>query len=101
MECGLLLAKEHKLPHIILESDALTVVSNVTAAETSGWFGHVYQGIRGLLSSFSSWNVKHVKRECNKAAHMLAQYARQKEESYVWKGFCPPVVVQVIQEEDV
>ena len=29
MEWGLLLAKEYKLPHIILESDALTVVSNI------------------------------------------------------------------------
>ena len=69
MECGLLLAKGQKLSHIILEFDALIVVSNVTAAETSGWLGHVYQEIRGLLSSFSSWNVKHVKREYNKVAH--------------------------------
>ena len=92
VEYGLLLAKEQKLSHIILESDASIVVSNVTAAETSGRLGHVYQGIRGLLSSFSSWNIKHVKREYNKAAHMLAQYARQKEESYVWKGVCPPMV---------
>ena len=92
MERGFLLAKEQKLSHIILEFDALIVVSNVIAVETSGWLGHVYQGICGLLSSFSSWNVKHVKKEYNKAAHMLAQYARQKEESYVWKGVCPPVV---------
>jgi len=99
VEYGLLLAKEQKLSHIILESDASIVVSNVTAVETSGRLGHVYQGIRGLLSSFSSWNIKHVKREYNKAAHMLAQYARQKEESYVWKGVCPPMVAQIIQEE--
>ena len=42
MECGLLLAKEHELSQIILESDTLTAVSNVTAAETSGCLGHVY-----------------------------------------------------------
>ena len=30
---------------------------------------------------------------------MLAQYARQKEESYVLKGVCPPMVAQIIQEE--
>ena len=100
MERGVLLAKELKLPHIILESDALNVVSNITAANSSGWLDHVYHGILGLLSSFSSWNVKHVKREYNKAAHILAQYARQKEESYVWEGVCPPMVAQVIQEEE-
>ena len=76
IERGLLLAKEYKLPDIILESDALNVVSNITAANSSGWLGHVYYGILGLLSSFSSWNVKHVKKEYNKATHILAQYAR-------------------------
>ena len=99
MECGLLLAKEQKLFHVILESDALIVVSKVTAADSSDWLGHVYKGISGLLSSFSSWNIKHVKRDYNKATHVLAQYARQKEDSYVWKGVCPPMVAQVVQDE--
>ena len=44
MECGLLLAKEQKLSHIILESDALTAVTSVIAVETSGYLYHVYQG---------------------------------------------------------
>ena len=96
MERGVLLAKDLKLPHIILESDALNVVSNITAANSSGWLGHVCHGILGLLSSFSSWNVKHVKRDYNKATHILAQYARQKEESYVWEGVCSSVLAQVI-----
>ena len=63
MECGLLLAKEHMLSNIILESDALNAVVNVSTAVTSGCLGHIYQGIRGLLSSFSSLKIKHVKRE--------------------------------------
>ena len=50
MERGVLLAKELKLSHIILESDALNVVSNITVANSSGWLGHVYHGILGLLS---------------------------------------------------
>ncbi|XP_030923348.1 uncharacterized protein LOC115950262 [Quercus lobata] len=69
MECGLILAKEQKLSHIILEFDALTAVTSVTADETNGCLGHVYQGIRSLLSSFSSWNIKHVKRDYNRATH--------------------------------
>ena len=43
MECGLLLAKEHMLSQIVLESYALTVIANVTTAVTSGCLGHVYQ----------------------------------------------------------
>ena len=99
MECGLLLAKEHMLSKIVLESDALTAFANVTIAVTGGCLGHVYQGIRSLLSSFSSWKIKHVKRECNRAAHELALYARMKEDSYYWKGVCPPMVDHIIQED--
>ena len=99
MECGLLLAKEHMLSKIVLESYALTVIANVTTAVTSGCLGHVYQWIRSLLSSFSSWKIKHVKRECNRVAHELAQYATMKEESYYWKGVFPPMVDHIIQED--
>ena len=72
MECGLILAKEQKLSQIILESNALTAVSSVTVAETNGCLGHVYQGILSLLSLFSSWKIKHVKRDYNRIAHELA-----------------------------
>ena len=93
MKCGLILAKEQKLSHIILEFDALTAVTSVIAAKTNGYLGHVYQGIRSLLSSFSSWKIKHKKRDYNRAAHELAKYARQKEESHVWKGVCPLILL--------
>ena len=83
MDCGLILAREQKLPQIILESDALTVVNRVTTAEANGSLGHVYKGILNLLSSFSSWRINHVKKEYNRAAHELAQYARQNEVSHV------------------
>ena len=36
MECGLLLAKEQMIPQIILESDSLTTVSSVIAADFDG-----------------------------------------------------------------
>ena len=98
MECGLLLAKEHMLPNIILESDALNAVVNVSTAVTSGCLGHIYQGIHGLLSSFNSWKIKHVKKDGNRAAHELAQYARMKDESCYWEGVCPPLLDQIILE---
>ena len=42
-----------------------------------------------------------MKREYNRIAHELAQYARQKEKSQVWKGVCPPMVIHVIQEDGI
>ena len=71
MERGLILAKEHKLSQIILKSDALTAINSVIAAETNGCLGYVYQGILSLLSSFSSWKIKHVKRDYNRAAQLF------------------------------
>ena len=99
MECGLILAREKKLPQIILESNALTAINSVTVAKTNSNLGHVYQGILNLLSSFSSWRIKHVKREYNRAAHEIAQYARQNEVSHVWKGVCPPMLSHVVQAD--
>ena len=60
--------------------------------------------IRGSLVCFLllvARKFKHVKREYNKAAHELVQYARMKEESHCWKGVCPPMVIHVIQEDGV
>ena len=82
-DCGLILAREQKLPQIILESDALIDVNSVKTVETNGSLGHVYKGILNLLSSFSSWRINHVKKEYNIAAHELAQYARQNEVCHV------------------
>ena len=72
MEWRLILAKEQKISQIILEFDSLTAVHSVIAIETNGCLGHVYQGILSLLSSFSSWKIKHVKRDYNRAARELA-----------------------------
>ena len=72
MEWRLILAKEQKISQIILESDSLTAVHSVIVTETNGCLGHVYQGILSLLSSFSSWKIKHVKRDYNRAACELA-----------------------------
>ena len=99
MECGLLLAKEQMIPQIILESDGFTVVSSVVAADINGCFGHIYQGIRSLLASFSSWDIKHVRRDYNKVAHVLAHFARQWELSQVSIGVCPPMLSEVIQSD--
>ena len=72
MEWRLILAKEQKISQIILEFDSLIAVHSVIAIETNGCLGHVYQGILSLLSSFSSWKIKHVKRDYNRAARELA-----------------------------
>ncbi|KAK9985835.1 hypothetical protein SO802_030786 [Lithocarpus litseifolius] len=99
VECGVLLARDMELSHIIIESDALAAIQGILAAETEGSLGHVYQGILSILSSFSSWSIKHVKRDYNRVAHELAQFARKNETSQVWKGSSFPIVQQLVQAE--
>ena len=92
IECGVLLARDMELSHIIIESDALSAIQGISVAEIEGSLSHVYQGILSSLSSFSSWSIKHVKRDYNRVAHKLAQFVRKNEASQVWKGFSPPIV---------
>ena len=40
-----------------------------------------------------------MKREYNRAAHEIAQYARQNEVSHVWKGVCPSMLSHVVQAD--
>ena len=99
MECGLLLAKELMLSQVILESDSMAAVSGVLDGNIGGCVGHIYQGICSVLASFSSWKVNHVRRDYNKAAHSLAQFARLQETSQVWLGVCPPMLAEMFHSD--
>ena len=73
---GILLARELKLSHVIIESDSLIAIQSLEALNIEGGVGHLCQGILNLMDSFRSWIFKHLKRDYNKVAHDLAQYAR-------------------------
>ena len=49
-----------------------------------------------LLGSFKSWKVKHLKREYNKAAHVLAQVAKAAGISQQWRGLEPPMIQRIL-----
>ena len=99
VECGILLAQEMGLAQIIIETDALSVVQSIAASEFDGGMGHLYLGIIGLLKSFMSWELKHLKRDYNRVVHELAQSAKRNEASHCWKGVCPPMVQHLIQKD--
>ena len=71
--------RDMKISQIIIESDAASIVSDINDKFVDGYLGNLYQGIIALLSSFSRWRIKHVKRECNRVAHELAHIARSSE----------------------
>ena len=99
LEKGVLLAKEMELQQIMLETDALTVVQSLLAGDKEGDLGHLLQGISDTLNSFSCWQIKHLKRNCNRVAHELAQLAKCTSTKQVCKGVSPPTVQHLIQLE--
>ena len=76
VEAGVLLAKELGLQQVIVESDFLLVVQSILAKEVNGETGHIVQGILSNLDCFSSWQIRHVKRDFNRVAHELALYTK-------------------------
>ena len=99
LENGIILAKEMGLSRVIFELDALTVVQDLHVKEVNGSSGHLYQGIIDLLESFCIWKVCHLYREYNKAAHVLAQFAKCNGINQVWKGSVPGMIQHIIESE--
>ena len=99
VECGILLVRDLKISQVIIESDAASIVSDINDKLMDGYLGNLYQGIIALLSSFPSWKIKHVKRECNRVAHELAHIARCSETNQVWLGVPPPKLFELIQAD--
>lgn len=99
VEAGVLLAKELGLQQVILESDSLIVVQEISSKDVSRETSHITQGILCILECSSSWQIRHVKREFNKVAHELAHYAICNEASQVWEGVSPSVVRLLIHQE--
>ena len=98
-ESGILLAKELKISNIIIESNALTAIQSVEKGEIGGYLGHLVYGIIHSLMDFNSWSLSHVKWNYNRVAHKLAQEARRREESTVWKGTYPSMISHLIQND--
>ena len=56
----------------------------------------VIQGSLELVRSFRSWKVRYLKREYNRAAHVLAQFAKATGSSQQWTGVELPMLRQVL-----
>ena len=64
---------------------------------TAWTWSHLIQGISENLKFFIVWKINHLKRDCNKVARALAQFAKCSGTNQVWKGVSPPMVQHLIQ----
>ena len=91
LEQGVLSAQELNLSHVVFESDASSVILVVSQGNFGGPMGHFAQSIRSARSFFSCCLFQHVKRDYNRAAHVLAQAAKCNHFSHLWMGVIPPL----------
>ncbi|KAL0015868.1 hypothetical protein SO802_002937 [Lithocarpus litseifolius] len=96
IEAGILLAKDLDLHQIVIELDSLSTVNSILSKDFSGGLGHIVNGILSSLDGFSSWQVRHLKRDFNRVAHELAHFARCDNVNQVWRGVSPLVVRNLI-----
>ena len=99
LQDGVLLAYELGLSHVLVESDALSVIQAITCCDIGGDLGHIFQNIKDVSSSFTWCSFQHLKRSGNRAAHEVARAAGSSGVSRVWYGLCPSFVRHVILEE--
>jgi hypothetical protein len=87
---------------IFLEGDALQIVSAVkTNNQRWSKFGHIIDGIRSGLHHLRSWQIHHVKRDANSAAHTLAREAIKSVIDRVWIEEVPPCIYGIVIREQI
>jgi len=81
---------------IEVEGDAREIiVATRNSAESTSRFGGIISETRQILESFGSRRISHVRREGNRAAHLLAKFAVANQSHYVWFNVCPNFLVNV------
>lgn len=99
MEQGVLLAQDLAIPNTIFESDASSVIQAITQGLQGDVTDHLIHEIILAKSSFLSCSFRHVKRDYNRAAHELAQFAKCNNACHVWKDVFPSFLAHLIQTD--
>jgi ribonuclease HI len=80
-----------------LEGDAREVmVALGSTAETDSTVGNLVFEARRMLENFPSWRVSHVRRDGNRAAHVLAKFAISQQSQHVCFNLCPSWLLSVV-----
>jgi ribonuclease HI len=96
------LCRDLGLLRVVFEGDAKGVVDRINSAEVDrGWMGQVISDIKLEISALEGWRVQFVRREDNKAAHILAQMTVQHDLTHVWDRSPPACLQEVIELEQI
>jgi hypothetical protein len=71
----------------------------VTCDASSSKFGHLIDDIVMVLSSFPCWQIGHVRRDSNRAAHGLAETALKNVFNRRWEFSIPDCIGEIVLSE--
>lgn len=94
LEAGIQFA-EVGLRKVVFESDSQLVISAVHGVEeAASSVKNIIHGVLQKVQGFETFDFLHTKRQGNVPAHLLAQYAQNVENMFVWLEDCPSQVVR-------
>ena len=76
VEEGIILARDLSLRDICVESDEQVVIKAFSAKSPVSAIQKVIEGIKMDISVFNLWEVNHICRTKNYAAHIMAKFAK-------------------------
>lgn len=85
-----LLAQEMELSNVIFKTDALSVIQAISQDLSGSEMGHLIQAIQLAKASFNSCSFHHLKRDYNRVAHELAQFAKCNHANKLGRVFLHP-----------
>ena len=93
-------AKDMGFTRIILEGDALMLITKILQAQPSlSVIGNLVAAAKDLMKQFNWSKIQHVQREANEAAHCLAKNALSIEEDLYWVDECPAFLLPVLTND--
>jgi ribonuclease HI len=102
LACQTAVALRHQLglSAAIFEGDSIEVVQAVRKEETS-WtiFGPVVEEIKEMLKGGHAWDICHVRRAANEAAHLVAKMAIDHNVNQLWLTTTPPCIRDIVLAE--
>ena len=85
---------------LIIERDSINVMQAVSSSILDLLVvGNVVADIQWLIHGLRRVSINLVKRDCNRAAHVLARYARNLDEDMYWMEDAPPVALGAMYQD--
>ena len=92
-EEGMLLARDLRMKHIVLEGDVQGVTDALMGCSSPPTsIQMIIEGIQRQKSNIQVWKARYVHRTSNMAAHLMARNAKFVNDSVIWIEDIPPII---------